>query len=48
MISLRENTRILLILTVAKDDGSGHVIVIARHALQNLTTVRTAEQKAFH
>ena len=48
MTSLREHTHILLILTVAKDDESGHVIVIARHALQNLTTARTAEQKALH
>ena len=46
--SLREHTRISLILTVAKDVWSGHVIVFARHALQNLTTVRTAEQKAIH
>ena len=48
MKALREHTHILLILTAAKDDRSGHVRVIARHALQSLTIVRTAEQKAFH
>ena len=48
MKSLREHTHILLILTAAKDDGSGHVLVITRHALQTLTYVLRAEQKAFH